>query len=578
MSHVRTLSRTLVVLALLGSALALAASPASAQDLRVIIMENVDDGEDDTNWQVRVKVVSLGGCTPEQGLGGEGFQSAWFGEGSQASTALNSAECRYSITAQARRKTTEVCVALLAWGDSASDDDPADNTYQSELRSADLVSGVRQVFVQAAMPNTDSNNNPAPDCSAAVTATFHIDPDDVVGELPRDSRDDNLEERVKRAVEVTDFDVRVRPDRVTKGQRGCNVTMAFTMQGGDDGEVRRHLEGVSTGGSACKFRVSITNDPAPFVISDREKTFETGSSSLSVDLSGLVSIEPARIAIIQDVVGDAPEDTGVSYDIIRSCAGVDALPAPIVPSGGQGLYRLPGGDWRISLTEGRYTAHSDRNPNFGPGTTYQAAARSLTSSRVEGCSVSVTIKHVPESCSVSGRDTQTLTWRRSRRFEHFDFEFDVTCNGASARPAVADDLPPAAPTPGTDGEPDVRIVARLLENGKIEFGLQQRQSDRSWGAPDLPRRRLFPTDAREERWLTSSVLTINVADESDDLADEVELRIIARKLRNGRVEFGLEERQDDGSWGGRQLPDRRFFPTDATVDRWLRSTVLTVDE
>ena len=573
MSHVRTLSRLLVVLALLGSALALAASPASAQNLRVIIMENVDDADADPKWQMRVKVVSLGGCTPEQGLGGEGFQSGWFGEGSQVSTALNSAECRYSITAQARRKTTEVCVAELAWGSAAPDNDPSDNTYQSELRSADLESGVRQVFVQAA---TDSDDDP--DCSAAVVATFHIDPDDVVEELPRDSRDDNLEERVKRAVEVTDFDVRVRPDRVTRSQRGCNVTMNFTMQGGDDGEVRRHLEGVSTGGSACKFRVSITNDPAPFVVSDREKTFETGSASVGVDLSGLVSIEPARIAIIQDVVGAAPDGNGVSYDIIRSCAGVDALPAPIVPSGGQGLYRLPGGDWRFSLTEGRYTVHSHLTPNFGPGTTYQAAARSLTSSRVEGCSVSVTIKHVPESCSLSGRETQTLTWRRSRRFDHFDFEFDITCNGASARPAVADDLPPPAPTPGTDGEPDVRIVARLLETGKIEFGLQQRQSDRSWGAPDLPRRRLFPTDAREERWLTSSVLTINVADEDDDLADEVELRIIARKLLNGRVEFGLEERQDDGSWGGRQLPPRRFFPTDATVDRWLRSSVLTVDE
>ena len=572
MSHVRTLSRTLVVLALLGSALALAASPASAQDLRVIIMENVDDDVAATKWQVRVKVVSLGGCTPEQGLGGEGFQSAWFSEGNQVSTAINTKICSYSITAQARGKTSEVCEAELAYGDS-----PDDGDYTSELHSADLPTDSRRVSIRA-KTTLNADDEPVGDCSAAVTATFTIDPDDVVEELPRDSRDDNLEERVKRAVEVTDFYVRVRPDRVTKGQRGCNVTMTFTMQGGEDGAVKRHLEGVATGGNACKFRVSITNDPAPFVISDREKTFETGSSSISVDLSGLVSIEPARIAIIQDVVGTAPKGSGVSYDIIRSCAGVDALPAPIVPSGGQGVYRLPGGDWRISLTEGRYTAHSDRTPNFGPGTTYQAAARSLTSSVVEGCSVSVTIKHVPESCSVSGRDTQTLTWRRSRRFDHFDVEFDITCNGASARPAVADDLPPAAPTPGTDGEPDVRIVARQLENGKIEFGLQQRQSDGSWGAPDLPRRRLFPTDAREERWLTSSVLTINVADESDDLADEVELRIIARKLLNGKVEFGLEERQDDGSWGGRQLPDRRFFPTDATVDRWLRSTVLTVDE
>ena len=576
MSHVRILSRILVVLALLGSAMALATSPASAQDqepadLRVVIMQNIDD-ETSTNWQARIKVTVFGGCTPEQGLGGDGFQSTWIRERNEVSTSLNVAVCSYGITAQARRNTGEVCLAELAWGDHNADN-LDDDDYQSSLASPP---DGRRVSVRA-VTTLNADDEKVPDCDAAVTATFSIDPDDVVEELPRDSRDEDLEERVRRAVEVTDFDVRVRPDRVTRDLRGCNVTITFTMQGGDDGEVKRNLEGVSTG-TPCKFRVSITNDPAPFIIADREKTFETDATSKSVDLSSLVRIEPARIAIIQDVVGDAPEDSGVSYDIIRSCAGVDALPAPIVPSGGQGLYRLPGGDWRISLTEGRYTAHSDLNRNFGPGATYQAAARSLTSSVVDGCSVSVTIKHVPASCSVSGNDTQTLTWQRSRRFDHFDFEFDISCNGATARPAVAEELPPAAPTPATDGDSNVRIVARLLESGKIEFGLQQRSSDGSWGDPDLPRRRLFPTDVGVERWLTSSALTVNVAEEDDDLAEEFEVRIIARKLRSGRVEFALEERQDNGSWGGRQLPSRRFFPTDSNVDRWLRSSVLTLDE
>ncbi len=574
MSQVRTLSRLLVVLALLGTAPALAASPASAQDLQVVVMKNAEN-DSEADWQIRVKIESLGGCTPEQGLGGEGFQSTWIGVGSEVGQALNIAVCTYEITADARRNTGEVCRAELGWGATPADDDWKGQLFSSETGTGGvLLIANRDISVRA--ERRGGNLEPTTICRAAVKATFSINPDDVVEELPRDSRDDNLNERVKRAVEVTDFDVHVRPDSLTKNQSGCDLTLNFTMQGGEDGEVTESLQGVATGDNPCKFRASITNDPAPFVVSDRETTFTTSGSSFSVDLSGLVRIEPARIAIIQDVVGQAPEASGVNYAIVRSCAGVDALPSTIVPSGGQGIYRLPGGDWRQPLTEGRYTVHSDRNPNFGAGATYQAAARSTTSTVVQGCSVMVTIGHVPDNCSVAGGDTQTLTWQRSRRFDHFDFEFDITCNGAAAGPAAPDDLPPDAPE--TDGEPDVRIVARLLADGKIEFGLQQRRDDGSWGDLDLPRRRLFPTGARENRWLTSSTLTVSVAEGDNDLLEEFELRIIARRLRNGRVEFALEERLDDGSWGNRMLPTRRFFPTSAEADRWLRSSVLSLDE
>ena len=573
MSLVRTLSRVLVVLALLGTVLALAASPASAQDLRVIIMENLE-ADDDTSWQVRVQVISLGGCTPEQGLGAAGFQSTWFGEGNQVSTAINTAVCTYRITAQARTKTSEVCEARLAWGA-----DPQDGDYMNELNSATATpEGERRIKIKPRTTTVDGDI--VGFCAAAIVKTFTIDPDDVVEELPRNSRDDDLEERVKRAVEVTDFKVRVRPDESTKRESGCNVLLAFTMQGGEDGEVKKNLEGIPAG-TDCKFRVSIINDPAPFVISDRDKTFTTDGSA-TVDLGGLVRIEPARIAIIQDVVGSAP-DSGVSYSIARTCAGVNALPPAVTPTGGQGLYRLPGGGWRVSLTQGRYTVHSDLAPNFGAGATYQAAARSLTSNKVDGCSVTVAIEHVPQNCSVLGGDTQTLTWRTSRRFENFDFEFDITCNGATVQPSAERDLPPAPPTPSTDapeataGDSDVRIVARELTNGKIEFGLQQLQHTGSWGTPQLPRTRLFPTTAGLNRWLVSSPLTVSVAYMDDAFSDDFEVRIAARRLNNGRVEFALQERRDGGSWGGVQLPTRRFFPASADVDRWLRSSVLDLD-
>ena len=56
----------------------------------------------------------------------------------------------------------------------------------------------------------------------------------------------------------------------------------------------------------------------------------------------------------------------------------------------------------------------------------------------------------------------------------------------------------------------------------------------------------------------------------------MELRIVAPKLESGRIEFGLQQRKADGSWGDRQLPRRRFFPPTAEVDRWLSSSVVTV--
>ena len=51
-------------------------------------------------------------------------------------------------------------------------------------------------------------------------------------------------------------------------------------------------------------------------------------------------------------------------------------------------------------------------------------------------------------------------------------------------------------------------------------------------------------------------------------------RIIARRLVDGRTEFGW---QPVGG-GERVLPQQRYFPTDATVDRWLRSAEIELGE
>ncbi len=55
-----------------------------------------------------------------------------------------------------------------------------------------------------------------------------------------------------------------------------------------------------------------------------------------------------------------------------------------------------------------------------------------------------------------------------------------------------------------------------------------------------------------------------------------EVRIVTRKLESGRIEFGLQQRAADDAWGDRQLPRVRFFPTTAGVGRWLASSPLTL--
>ena len=124
---------------------------------------------------------------------------------------------------------------------------------------------------------------------------------------------------------------------------------------------------------------------------------------------------------------------------------------------------------------------------------------------------------------------------------------------------------PVAGQESADGV-EVRIVARKLDTGRIEFGLQQRQPDDTWGDRQLPNVRFFPTTATVDRWLASSPLELTVGD----------VRIVARKLETGRIEFGLQQRQPDDTWGDRQLPNVRFFPTTAGVNRWLASSPLTL--
>ena len=132
----------------------------------------------------------------------------------------------------------------------------------------------------------------------------------------------------------------------------------------------------------------------------------------------------------------------------------------------------------------------------------------------------------------------------------------VAATVLAAVPAAAQDAA------GSDAAASVvRIQARLLESGKVEFGLQL-DGNRTW----LPRARLFPYQTAEiGTWLFASPYT---------LSDGTTVRIQARLLESGKVEFGL---QLDGNrtW----LPRARLFPYQtAEVGNWLFASPYTLSD
>ena len=151
-------------------------------------------------------------------------------------------------------------------------------------------------------------------------------------------------------------------------------------------------------------------------------------------------------------------------------------------------------------------------------------------------------------------------------------------------PPASDETPPQPADAGgeSSSEPssdetavevtsEVRITVRNAPDGRVEFALQQRAADGSWGERLLPRGRFLAADAALGRWLFSTPVAITVGGEI------LELRIGARRLEDGRVEFALQRRTADGSWSGRLLPSARYLPAGTEAGRWLASSALDVD-
>ena len=113
------------------------------------------------------------------------------------------------------------------------------------------------------------------------------------------------------------------------------------------------------------------------------------------------------------------------------------------------------------------------------------------------------------------------------------------------------------PISAQSGDTTGRIVARLLDDGRVEFGWQP-----TGGARTLPTKRYFPASIDHNRWLRSSPVEVGSAEIG---------RLNARLSEDGRIEFAFTPTD-----GERITPQARYFPPDALVDRWLRSTEIAI--
>ena len=127
----------------------------------------------------------------------------------------------------------------------------------------------------------------------------------------------------------------------------------------------------------------------------------------------------------------------------------------------------------------------------------------------------------------------------------------------AGRPGAAEGSASGTMTPAGGETIEVRIVARRLADGRIEFGL------RPEGLTSLfPRGRYFPGNARTGSWLQSTPVVLG----GKELG-----RIRARRLSDGRTEFGFVD-----SAGLPITPSVRFFPPGARANAWLQSSAFKV--
>ena len=68
-------------------------------------------------------------------------------------------------------------------------------------------------------------------------------------------------------------------------------------------------------------------------------------------------------------------------------------------------------------------------------------------------------------------------------------------------------------------------------------------------------------------------LALGVVSSDSDGGGDLEVRVLAKRLDDGRVEVGVQQREGDG-WGERLLPEARFLAADADTDVWRSSSAV----
>ena len=117
--------------------------------------------------------------------------------------------------------------------------------------------------------------------------------------------------------------------------------------------------------------------------------------------------------------------------------------------------------------------------------------------------------------------------------------------------------PPAPATASAPSPHKLRILARMVEDGRIEHGVELSDGERV-----LPSSRYLSASASVGEWLLSSDVEVDGAPVG---------KILSRHLEDGRIELGFLSAD-----GERITPDIRFLPADMPSGVWMRSGEIEV--
>ena len=118
--------------------------------------------------------------------------------------------------------------------------------------------------------------------------------------------------------------------------------------------------------------------------------------------------------------------------------------------------------------------------------------------------------------------------------------------------AAVTEAPQARAQSMAAGEPlEARVAARGTASGSVEFAIQQRVAGGSWSELLFGRSRFMtPRLIAQQAWRYASPVSVD---------DGQEVRVAARGTASGSVEFAIQARAADGSWGDLLFGRSRFM-------------------